>query len=64
VKIDGHKVSPLMIKILLEMVKDRIGYKAIGRKVSGTDGEFVLKENISPYSVKIFGRLNVKFGEP
>jgi hypothetical protein len=46
------------------MVKDRIGYKAIGRKVSGTDGEFVLKENISPYSVKIFGRLNVKFGEP
>jgi len=31
------------------MVKDRLGYKAIGRKVSGTDGNFELKENISPY---------------
>ena len=33
----------------VEMVKDRLGYKAIGRKVSGTDGNFELKENISPY---------------
>jgi len=31
------------------MVKDRLGYKAIGRKVSGMDGDFELKENISPY---------------
>jgi putative transposase len=36
-------------KDFVEMVKDRLGYKAIGRKVSGLDGDFELKENISPY---------------
>ena len=36
-------------KDFVEMVKDRLGYKAIGRKVSGMDGDFELKENISPY---------------
>lgn len=36
-------------KDFVEMVKDELGYKAIGRKVSVTDGDFELKENISSY---------------
>ena len=31
------------------MVKDRLGYKAIGRKVSGGGEDFELRENITPY---------------
>ena len=36
-------------KNFVEIVKDKLGYKAIGRKVSVTDGDFELKENISSY---------------
>ena len=36
-------------KNFVEMVKDKLRYKAIGRKVSVTDGDFELKENISSY---------------
>jgi hypothetical protein len=37
------------------MVKDKLGYRAIGRKVSETDGDFELKENVSPYRVGFMG---------
>jgi len=42
-------------KEFVEMVKDRLGYKAIGRKISGADGDFELKENVSPYGVSFTG---------
>ena len=42
-------------KKYVEMVNDRLGYKAIGRKVTGTDGDFELKENVSPYRVGFTG---------
>jgi len=36
-------------KDFVETVKKRLGYKAIGRKVSGVGIDFELKENVSPY---------------
>ena len=42
-------------KKIVEMVKDRLGCQVIGRKVSETDGDFELKENVSPYRVGFMG---------
>ena len=42
-------------KKFVEMVKDKLGYRAIGRKVSEMDGDFELKENVSPYRVGFMG---------
>ena len=42
-------------KKFVEMVKDKLGYRAFGRKVSETDGDFELKENVSPYRVGFMG---------
>ena len=42
-------------KEFVEMVKDRLGYKAIGRKISGTEENFELKENVFPYRTNFTG---------
>ncbi len=44
-------------KEFVEMVKDRVGYKAIGIKISGTKGDFELKEDMSPYRASFTAKM-------
>ena len=44
-------------KYFVEHVKDRLGFKAVGRKVAGTGDNFELKENVSPYRVNFIGKM-------
>jgi len=39
-------------------VKDNLGFKAIGRRVTGTGDDFELKENVSPYRVNFTGEIS------
>ena len=45
-------------KEFVEMVKDRLGYKVIGRKISGTKTDFELKENMLPYRASFTGKMS------
>jgi len=45
-------------KYFVEQVKDKLGFKAIGRKVTGTGDDFELKENVSPYRVNFTGEIS------
>lgn len=44
-------------KYFVEQVKDKLGFKAIGRKVTGASDDFELKEDVSPYSVNFTGEM-------
>ena len=45
-------------KYFVEQMKDKLGFKAIGRKVTGTGDDFELKENVSPYRVNFTGEMS------
>ena len=45
-------------KYFVEQVKDKLGFKAIGKKVSGTGDAFELREDVSPYSVNFTGEIS------
>jgi len=45
-------------KYFVEQVKDKLGFKAIGRRVTGTGDDFELKENVSPYRVNFTGEIS------
>lgn len=45
-------------KYFVEQVKDKLGFKAIGRKVTATGNDFELKENVSPYRVNFIGEMS------
>ena len=45
-------------KYFVEQVKDNLGFKAIGRKVTGTGDDFELKESVSPYRVNFTGEIS------
>ena len=45
-------------KYFVEQVKDKLGFKAIGRKVTGTGDDFELKENVSPYRVNFTSEIS------
>ncbi len=44
-------------KEFVEMVKDSVGYKAIGIKISGTKENFELKEDMSPYRASFTAKM-------
>ncbi len=45
-------------KYFVEQVKDKLGFKAIGRKGTGTGGDFELKESVSPYKADFVDEMN------
>ena len=46
-------------KFFVEDIKDKLGYKAIGRKVVGTGDGYELKENVASYSADFGAKMSV-----
>ena len=52
-------MTPLTIKSFVEEVKEKLGIRAIGRGIVGTEAGYELKEHLSPYSRNFDGKMGV-----